>query len=188
VEDLLAHGASGRIDYWRGPLNEIHDFRSPNRAIEVKSTLVREGRIVGISSVDQLQEPPGVDLFLWHLRLDRDPQGFDLVEIVDRVVSSGGERVELARALSSLGVNVDALDPYRGKKYRVIESRFYDVTTTAFPRVVRASFGAGDIPPGTLRFNYAVDLTNEPPVPLTPEDTEVVLAAFASEVADGVDP
>jgi hypothetical protein len=187
LEDLLQHGAFGRIDYWRGPLNEIHDFRSPTHAIEVKSTLVREGRIVSISSVDQLQEPIGGDLFLRHLRLERDPRGFDLTEIVDRVVNAGGERTALARALLSLGVNVDALDPYRGKRYRVMESRFYDVTSPAFPRVVRASFGKGDIPPGTLRFNYAVDLTNEPPNPLNPENTEVVLDAFASEVADGVD-
>ena len=187
LEALLSHGAASDLSYWTGPLNDVHDFRTPAHAIEVKTTLVREGRIVSISSVDQLQEPPGADLILRHSRLERDPGGFDLPTLVERVLVAGARRPELAQLLSSVGVNIDSPAQYTVRRYRLVETRSYDVTGPAFPRLVRGSFSNGEVPHGTLRLAYAIDLTNEPPSPLTPDAVEASLAAFAREVADGVD-
>lgn len=188
LEVLLKRGASSRLGYWRGPLNEMHDFRTAHQAIEVKTTLVREGRIIGISGVDQLQEPHGCDLTLRHVRLERHPAGFGLPEMVDRVLSAGADRSNLSSLLTHLGVNIDVLDPYQGRGYRVVESRYYLTSSPSFPRIVRTSFVRGDLPPGTVRLSYAIDLTNEPPLPLSDSDTDAFLTRFSNEVADGLDP
>lgn len=187
LESLLDRGAPEGLEYWVGPSNAIHDFRTRTHAIEVKSTLVREGRIVPISGVDQLQEPLRGDLLLRHLRLEHDPSGFDVATTVAQVLSSGASRVELARRMQEVGVNIDDLTPYASRKYRLVEIRTYDVTGTAFPRLLRTSFAGGDLPVGTLRVSYSIDLTNEPPSPLGDEAEEAALRAMAGEAKDEMD-
>jgi len=187
VEDLLAFGASGRLDFWVGPLKAIHDLRTPSHAIEVKSTLTRDGRLVGISSVDQLQEPPNCDLILRHSRLERDPSGSDLVDVIDRILGRGGHRDAIATRLRPYGISLDDLEAYRPRKFRTVETKFYRVMSLAFPRIVRESFVAGDMPPGILRMNYTIDLTNEPPFPLSAEEALAAQQAFAIEATDAMD-
>lgn len=187
VEQLLEAGAPGHLRFWVGPFKEIHDLRTASHAIEVKTTLVREGRIVSIASIDQLQTPSGADLFLVHTRLDRDPGGFNLPDIVERVLDAGAHRDQLNRRLVEEGVGTGDLSPYAGRRFKIADTRTYDVDGFAFPRMLRSSFTEGDIPAGTLRITYAIDLTNEPPVPLSDEAAGTVVSALASEAALEVD-
>lgn len=187
VLDLIQRGASSTLEFWVGPFGESHDLRTATHAIEVKSTLVREGRIVPIASVDQLQEPSDAELILRHSRFERDPRGSNLADVVDLVLSAGVQHAALAKRLLEVGVPMDDLELYAGRRYRLVETRLYDVTGPAFPRLVRASFSAGDIPPGTLRINYAIDLTNEPPLPLESELADAALQGMAQESADALD-
>jgi hypothetical protein len=152
----------------------------------VKSTLVREGRIVPITSVDQLQAPPDADLILRHTRFERDPGGSDLAEVVAEVLSAGALHSALARRLLEVGVGIDQVALYADRKYRVVETRAYDVSGPSFPRLLRSSFSGGDIPPGTLRLNYAIDLTNEPPFPLDRNVADAALDALAQEAVDAL--
>lgn len=183
VERLLFHGAPSDLRFWVGPLSDVHDLRSATHAIEVKATLVREGRIVEISSIYQLQEPAGSDLVLLHLRFDRDPGGLSLPDLVTRILAAGARNQELERRLREVGVDPNDLTPYAIKRFRLADTRAYDVNGTAFPRLVRSDFASGDLPPGTLRVSYAIDLTNEPPVPLSDGATKVAFAALAGELA-----
>lgn len=187
VEQLLAAGAPGDLRFWVGPFKELHDLRTTSHAIEVKTTLVREGRIVSISSIDQLQTPSGADLFLVHTRLDRDPSGISLSDLVDRVLDAGAHRDQLNRRLAEEGVGSGDLTVYADRKFKVADSRTYDVDGLAFPRMLRSSFAVGDIPPGTLRISYAIDLTNEPPDPLGDEAVSAAFEAFAAEATREVD-
>lgn len=184
VERLLAFGASKDLSYWVGPNSAVHDIRTASHAIEVKATLVREGRIVSISSIEQLQEPSGADLVLVHTRLDRDPGGFDLAELVDRLISAGAERYEVERRLRELRIG-DA-SQYTSRRFRIADTRSYRVPSTAFPRVIRSSFVGGDLPPGILHLGYAIDLTNEPPHPLSDAADEAAFKALAMEAAGEV--
>jgi hypothetical protein len=187
VRDLLLCGAPGTLEFWTGPSGEIHDLRTATHAIEVKSTLLREGRIVAIASVDQLQEPLGADLILHHTRFERDPGGSDLRKVVADVLTAGADHAAVSRRLLEVGVDIDDLPLYSGRKYRVVETRAYDVTGAAFPRLLRSSYIDGNIPPGTLRISYAIDLTNEPPTPLDAHALEAALDAMAREATDALD-
>lgn len=187
AQQLLVAGAPGDLRFWVGPFNDLHDLRSATHAIEVKATMVREGRIVSISSVDQLQEPSGASLILVHTRLDRDPGGFSLPDLVDRVVDAGAYPHQVSRRLNELGVRAGDLTAYSGRKFKVADTRAYDVGGASFPRLLRSSFVGGDIPPGTLRLSYAIDLTNEPPHALDDEAVSAALAALATEAAYEMD-
>lgn len=183
VELVLAQGATPDLRFWVGPFGDLHDLRSATHAIEVKATLVREGRIVAISSIDQLQEPVGSDLFLLHLRFDRDPGGLNLPDLVSRILTAGAHRPELERRLREVGATPDDLTPYSARRFRITDRRVYDVGGPAFPRLVRSDFAMGDLPPGTLRLNYSIDLTNEPPHPLSEDLAEAAFNSLAREVA-----
>lgn len=188
VQQLLVAGAPGDLRFWVGPFNDLHDLRSATHAIEVKATMLREGRIVSISSVDQLQEPSGASLVLVHTRLDRDPGGFSLPDLVERVVDAGAHPHQVSRRLNELGVGgAGNLTAYAGRKFKVADSRAYDVEGASFPRLLRSSFVGGDIPPGTLRLSYAIDLTNEPPHALDDEAVRAAFTALATEAAHEVD-
>lgn len=187
VERALGAGAPADLRFWVGPLKQIHDLRSPSHAIEVKASLVREGRIVPISSVDQLQEPTGCNLVLAHIRLDPDPAGFSLPELVDRLLTAGADHHELMKRLHDTGVTAPDLSAYASRTFRISEVRAYDVLADAFPRLLRSSFASGDIPAGTLRISYSIDLTNVPPVPLAAAELEKVIADLAVESSSAVD-
>jgi hypothetical protein len=181
LERLLERGAGSHLEYWTGPDGHQHDFRSRSRALEVKSTLAREGRIIGISSVDQLEAPPNARLWMTHHRFDVDPAGHSLEDAATRVLRAGARRAELAACLQKVGVNLDHLEPYAGRRYRTVESRTYAVPGAAFPRLTRSSFVGAAVPPGVLRISYSIDLTNEPPGPLAPEEEERLIADLAEE-------
>jgi hypothetical protein len=186
LEGLLAKSAPGDLGYWTGPSGEAQDFRTATHALEVKSTLVREGRIVAISSVDQLQAPPTADLCLIHHRLDRDPGGFNITDMVQRLTSLGASVHDLAAALRQSDVDMNDLRLYDARRYRCVETRTYDTAGFGFPHITRKSFSGGDIPPGTLRISYSIDLTNEPPSPLSQGDAEDALQIMAEEAAHGM--
>ena len=187
VERLLVHGAPADLRFWVGPSSDLHDLRSATHAIEVKATLVREGRIVAISSIDQLQEPPGSDLMLLHLRFDRDPGGLSLTELVSSILAAGAQRLELERRLREVGADPADLAPYGDRRFRITDVRAYDVSGPAFPRLVRSDFAIGDLPPGTLRLSYSIDLTNEPPHPLSDALVDAAFASLAQEAAHAMD-
>ncbi|MFT4085009.1 MAG: PD-(D/E)XK motif protein [Nocardioides sp.] len=187
AERLLVAGAPSDLRFWVGPFNDLHDMRSSTHAIEVKATMVREGRIVSISSVDQLQEPDGGNLILVHTRLDRDPAGFSLRDLVDRVLDAGAHTDQVNRRLNELGVGAADLAAGSARKFKVADTRAYDVAGAAFPRLLRSSFVAGDIPPGTLQLSYAIDLTNEPPHALNDDAVSAAFTALAAEAAHAMD-
>lgn len=187
VQALLKISAPADLLYWRGPFGDAQDVRTQSHALEVKATLAREGRIVGISSIDQLQPRPHTSLFLVHHQLETDPGGFNVMEVTQRLLSLGASPLALAAGLAEHRINLDDLGPYEGRRYRLVKTRMYDVAEAAFPRITRASFSEGDIPAGTLRVSYSIDLTNEPPVPLSTDSMNLVLHAIAKDAGYGMD-
>ena len=187
VEMCLVAGCPGDLDYWVGPFGAVHDLRTVGQALEVKTTLSREGCIVPISSIDQLTQPSEAALHLVHLRLEPDPAGLNLESLVKRLVEAGASLSEIARRLMELGGSIDELDQYTGRRFRQTSLRFYDVDGFAFPRITRASFESGDLPPGTLHLRYSIDLTNEPPCPLDSKGQDQVLSDFTKGATHAVD-
>jgi hypothetical protein len=178
LERLLLADPERRLSVWTGPSGNQHDFRSGVRSIEVKATLAREGRIVPISSVDQLSAAPGGQLFLAHFRLELLSTGDNIQSVIERIRDLCIEPERLDDLLRLVGYREMDADSYRDLRYRVVDYRFYDVEGPSFPRIVPESFIEGVIPAGTLRLRYSIDLTNAPPTPLNQEQEGELLKAM----------
>ena len=168
LEEILAADPQRSVQVWTGPQSAgaEHDFRHNSAAIEVKATLTREGRIVGISSVDQLDPPPNGSLHLTHLRFEPDPSGISLPTIVNRVRQLCPTPTELNKRLKAAGYRDSHAEEYTDLRYALADQRTYDVEGPSFPRIIPASFKDAKTPVGTLRLSYSIDLTNEPPEPI----------------------
>lgn len=175
LEEIVTHAGPAAVDTWAGPTGGVHDFRNGQRAMEVKATRVREGRVVKISSVDQLDPTPGDVL---HLAVHRfgdaaaDEAAETLPGIIDRLLDAGVGATELFRRLTAAGYSPAHETEYRQRGMRLVERRVYDVTAPSFPTITRSSFVGGQVPLGALRISYSIDLTNEPPEPLP--DAELI--------------
>lgn len=161
---------------WTGPAGGKHDLQNGPVGVEVKATMSREGRVVGIHGIEQLDPSPGADLYLALHRFEpvEPAQGEHLPAVVDRLEVAGAPRGDLLALLGGVGYSELDLDSYSERAFRLVDERLYDVGSVHFPRLTPHSFASGSLPSGILRVNYSIDLTNEPPSPLgAPEVAEV---------------
>jgi len=181
LRHVLEQDDQRRVEVWTGPTGSQHDLRSGSHSIEVKATLVREGRVVGISSVDQLDPPVGGDLHLVHHQFATDPDGECLPDVVQRILDLGVVAKAFRGLLAESGYIDTDSENYRDRRYRLVERRVYDVEAPAFPRIIPSSFSSGGLPPGTLRLRYSIDLSNEPPIPLDEAETMLVMRRIGTD-------
>lgn len=175
LRQLMAADEQRRLTFWLGPSGFQHDFRSGSLSIEVKGTLAREGRIIPISSVFQLEEPPGGELFLYHYRFEQDSTGLTLPQLVGEILDMGVEQDKFKELLGEAGYRMERSEDYRYRAFRIAECRMYAVDGDTFPRIIPASFNGNVVPAGTTRITYSIDLTNEPPSPMSADDAEHVV-------------
>lgn len=180
LEEILGHDPERRLEVWTGPDNVQQDFRAGMRAIEVKATMLREGRIVSISSVEQLVEPEGGSLHLAHFRFDKSPTGETLPEVIQRLLDLGLTRSDVMNQIRKVGYRDIHEDHYRLQGYKVVSRRVYDVSGAWFPKITPRSFKGNEVPPGTAHIKYSIDLTNEPPAPLDAEGVEQLFEAMGA--------
>jgi hypothetical protein len=165
---------------WNGPSGGIHDFSFGTTALEVKTTLAREGSLFEINGVDQLQAPPEGVLYLSVMRLSDGTTGDTSVpDLIDALIGMGVDRLELFRRLGAAGYDSRDSDHYRGIRYAVKEARVYLVDQD-FPRITRDSFAFQDLPPRIQRLRYTIDLAGEPPVPLPADEVDALHARLAA--------
>ena len=179
LSEILRSDSSRNLNVWTGPLGSPHDFRKGRVAIEVKATLVRDGRIVPISSVDQLHAPEGGSLHVVHHRFEPDSEGYELPEVVNSIIDLGVVASELLSLLERVGYRHADLDLYRGHNYKLVDRRIYNVEEETFPKLTSSSFISSTLPPGVLHLRYAIDLTNEPPWPLSEVAERAVIEGLA---------
>ena len=179
--EILERDRDRDVTVWTGSAaaGSEHDFRRGSNAMELKASLKREGRIVTISSIDQLDAPPDGRLHLIHLRFEPDPNGYSLPMAIEKVRSLSPEMHEFDQRLFAAGYREKFAGEYRDMKFSETDRRAYSVDTSGFPRIVPSSFVGGQQPPGTLRFTYSIDLTNEPPLPLSSAELDAVMNTMA---------
>ena len=163
---------------WTGPSSATVDFLSDTTAIEVKTTTRREGRIVEIHGVEQLEPPSGRDLFLEWVRVVESPEGRSIADLVVEMTDLGVRRLELLEALGRRGYEERMAHGVSCGLFEVVERRMYTVDD-AFPRIIKSSFIGSAMPPGTMMLRYQVDLTGRSPVPLTDHDARLVYERIA---------
>jgi hypothetical protein len=182
VERVARLSASRALGVWRGPLNDRHDLSGPRCAVEVKSTIAREGRFVEIHGDRQLESDADLPLYLAFHRYERvQENGVGLPDLVTSLLELGVDRLQLLSLLAKVGYDERDVDAYRQMRFREIESRTYAVTDD-FPRIVPASFSAGSVPERVFSLRYTIDLEGEPPYPINREALDAVVSDLGASV------
>ena len=174
----LAEGQSA-VRRWSGPLGGRHDFTGPNLSLEVKSTLRREGRVIEVHGLEQMEPPPGGRLFLMLLRLERSEGGQSVPELVAGAVAATPDPLEVERRLAAAGYDRLHETKYQDLRFLVLERTSWEVQE-GFPRIVRSSFTGGAMPAGTLALRYQIDLSGPAPTPLAEAEDAAIFTALAT--------
>lgn len=134
LERLNAVGVDDALGAWRGPMGEARDFALETGHVEVKATLSSGPLSVEINGLRQLSWIQGEALLLSVHRLEQNPNGDSVAELVDRLEASGIASTDLQLKLAAVGFH-RALDHEHGKvRFREIEHRCFNVDES-FPRI-----------------------------------------------------
>lgn len=171
---LLAASPSA-WETWMGPLEARHDFRNGDHAIEVKTSLRAQRRIVEIAAIDQLLEPDGGDLALAHYVIENNAGGqLNVADEADNALRAAGNPPELADRLAAVGYATELRDRWSGFRFSLLSSNFYAVRD-GFPRLTPTSFKADMLAAGVSHVRYRLDLAAAADFELTPAELDAVL-------------
>jgi hypothetical protein len=130
--------------------------------------------------VEQLEPPPGVELFLAVLTAEHTPGAGDSVPaLVARVRAHGVDGHAFTALLREAGYDDHDAPFYDDRRFTVRSHAVYRVDAS-FPRIVPASFVSGGLPEHVGELRYTIDLTTPPPHPLSPADAADALRRFGS--------
>lgn len=171
------------INTWLGPYGGRYDFFVGSTAIEVKSSMQRKAQTVTIHGHDQLEEPDDGELYLALIKAEEVPsQGESISDLVDQLIAVGCNRVKLMQALSRLGLTIDLIPECDDLRFKLTEFALY-LVDDQFPKVTSASFEDGRLPNGIKDIVYKIDLSRQPPYPLSEDSKERILEQFAIGVS-----
>ena len=162
LRELVKHDFSA-IRYWTGPKGHQHDFSLSKFAIEVKTTQSRYGLFIEIHGHKQLEPPENGQLYLVVVRVEQVvSSGESIPELIDSIVSLGGDRQMLLSLLAQIDLSLLAFDSYKDTHFSMLERRIYEVNED-FPCITTKSFVGDTLPAGVIKLNYQIDLSTEPP-------------------------
>ncbi|MCK6580325.1 MAG: PD-(D/E)XK motif protein [Anaerolineae bacterium] len=171
------------LPIWTGPDGGRFDFYAGGQALEVKTTLRRQGVVLTIHGHDQLEILQSGSLHVAVLLIEETPVGGEnLRSLIEAISNAGVSRVEIYRKLARLGFTPDILSLLDDQRFKLSERRVYHVDD-GFPRITASSFVGASLPRGVTSISYTIDLSVPPPHPLIEANAEAVLAALADSAS-----
>jgi hypothetical protein len=146
----------GSVDVWTGPTGSAQDFHRGLHAVEVKTTLVPEGRTVHVHGADQLDVAPPGRLLLHWMRL-RSDRGRSVPELIEEIRSGTDDVASFHSLLRRVGYHDTDREIYGRQRFEVVEHRTYAIGP-GFPRIVPAGLTGDAVLGGVGPIEYTVDL------------------------------
>lgn len=170
---------SDAIDAWTGPESHRHDFRRGGHALEVKTSLRSDRRIVTIHGVDQLSAPSGGTLVLFHIRMERADAGeLSIGRLVSDLLAAGIDENRLRTALRAAGCTDHTSVEWNRISFHLEGIQAYGVQK-GFPAITRDLF-QNAVPSGLLGVTYEVNLDLASAFALDDAGTESAIDRFLS--------
>ena len=135
-----------------------HDLEGSCESAEVKSTVIKYGAQITVSSQFQLSSS-GKPLYLYFCRMEESINGESINDIVKNLSALGYDETRLEHQLASRGYELGK--SARDYRYAIIEKRKYYVDEK-FPKIIDASFKGDKVPAGITHITYTVDLDAVP--------------------------
>ncbi len=172
------------IRSWRGPVSSRHDFEAPGKAIEVKTTSSRQGRIHKINGLDQLEAPENGILLFFSLHVQREMSATNTVPaLIDLIRQGIGDDADALSDFENLLALANYSDVFRNHylehRFRVVDSDLFEVAG-AFPRLTKVLLSNSRLLPGVGQVSYEIDLAGHVGSALCSEPAKAmgVLTAF----------
>lgn len=153
---LLDADPGFKVDSWRGPLREPHDFEAPSRCIEVKA-IGSESAGVVIHGLDQLDLHDGRPLDLALVTVIPDPDGTTIWDLIQHVQARVSSVADFRGRLKAAGWAFDPTQPDTDR-FSIAEVLRVSVSGTT-PRLVSSSLVTGRLSAGLHDLSYRVELT-----------------------------
>ena len=144
------------ISTWWGPVRHRHDFEFANSGIEVKTTINPHSNEVEIHGLKQLSPDPGRSLYLAHLKLNLDPQGLNLSDLINRLLTSNVSKFELEEKIGKSGVTKELIDSFTNFKFNGFLARYF-LVDDIFPSITQDNLSVDELS-RISRVSYKVDL------------------------------
>lgn len=159
--------SKGEDAEWNGPNGASYDIETPQRFVEVKSSINRDKREVTISSQFQLF-PPDKPLDLILCRFEPTVfNGMSIDGILLEFEDMGYNVASLNSKLEELGFEKEMSSR---KKMFILHEMLQYTVDESFPRITPDSFVGGVMPEGIVKIQYTVDLSGRTPVSLFKEE------------------
>ena len=167
------------IKSWTGPESHRHDFRRGNNALEVKTSLRSDRRIVTIHGIDQLSAPSGGTLVLFHVRMERSDAGeLSVARLVSDLMAFGVDESSLRTALCAAGCSDHTSPEWNHVSFHLEGVQAYRVHES-FPAITRSLF-RNRVPSGLLGVTYEVNLDLASAFALDEAGTRTAIDRFLS--------
>ena len=173
-------GSAQAVRRWRGPFAARHDFESPGKSIEVKTTSSTRGRIHRINGIEQLMPPESGELLVFSLRVREEGGAANtlttLIGKARNLLESDLEALnDFEMALARTGYSPVHDDEYAKVRIRMADEGLFAVTND-FPRLTSNMFKGG-IPLGVETLTYEINLNSFDHLKIasTPEQATIFL-------------
>lgn len=158
LERIASSSPVAAMNSWTGWEKEKVDFFAPGVAVEVKSTIAREGRSTVIHGLSQLEPDSGSTLTLLLTRLSRIGSNRDSVpDVINRLISLGVNSTELSRRLMLIGYLPEDREYYDTLRFTPVEVLAYLVGDD-FPRLTPSGLKSSDHLARFSNVQYKLDL------------------------------
>lgn len=154
-------GPKRAVEIWKGPIKSRHDFEWPRRAIEVKASTLKRGRIHRIHGLDQLNPPEDGMLWLFSLSIRKEGSATNsLPAIVSRCRDVLKEWQEVLTDFDDLLLEAGYSDfhvpIYVSNTFRISSEALFEVSPK-FPRLTVDMF-ATSLPSEIENIEYELNL------------------------------
>ena len=117
---ILARNSSAQaLPNWRGPTGSTFDFQHGRQRLEVKTTTAQQGSEVTIHGLQQLDPVEESQLYISLVRLQEDPAGETILDVVQSLIDAGVDREELYGLLARVEFHEQQAELWPGA-YRIV--------------------------------------------------------------------
>ena len=156
---LMTGPASSAFKNWVGPQGNRHDFEFESSSIEVKTTTARVGNEITIHGLNQLDAYPGKSVYIFKIRLELDPEGISLPQLIEEVSQLNlVPQSELMDKLAQVGYRAIQKSMYEKVCFQFTEFQVIPVSES-FPKITRESLNLVDFQQRIQDIQYVVNTT-----------------------------
>ncbi|MFC7861353.1 PD-(D/E)XK motif protein [Arthrobacter koreensis] len=157
LEQLVFHHGPSALSTWTGPFGNRHDFEFKGKSVEVKTTTGSNTMSVTFHGARQLEYAEDGELYIHVYQIERHPAGTSVPALLERLFSSGVNRVDLFHMLEMAGYYDQDAIHYATVRFNAIGTKTV-IVDSSFPRITRETMVDPELLDGIAHLQYAVDI------------------------------